>query len=115
MIAFIEERREACEVEPVRGQLPIASSTCCARAAIARDPGLASDRAKRDAEDLESIRCAHDGSGGRYGARKVWHQLRRSRAAPWSGSCAGKGCKGWRAAGRKQRSQVRRCPARATR
>ena len=79
MIAFIDEHREACGVEPVRRQLPIASSTYYARAAVARDPGLASDRARRDAKDLESIRRAHDGSSGRYGARKVWRQLRREK------------------------------------
>ncbi len=62
MIAFIEEHREVYGVEPVHRQLPIASSTYYARAAVARDPGLASDRAKRDAKDLESIRRATTGA-----------------------------------------------------
>ena len=46
-------------------------------AAIARDPDPASDRARQDATGLKEIKPVHDGSRGRYGARKVWHQLRR--------------------------------------
>ena len=47
-------------------------------AAIARDPDLASDRAKQDALDRNKIKVAFDGSGKRYGARKIWHELRRN-------------------------------------
>ena len=71
MIAFIEEHREACGVDPVRRVLPIAPSTCYAYAAVARDPGKASDRSKRDAETLKTIRSVHDESKGRYRTRKV--------------------------------------------
>ena len=77
MIAFIEAHREVFGVEPICRVLPIASATYYARAAIARNPALASDRARQDAEDFEKIRRVHDKSKGRYGARKVWHQLRR--------------------------------------
>ena len=62
MISFIAEHRNSLGVEPVctlpgrvlrsnarEGGLPIAQSTFYAHAAIARDPELASDRAKRDA------------------------------------------------------------------
>ena len=45
--------------------------------AIGRDPSLASERAKRDASDKEHIKRAFDASRGRYGARKIWHALRR--------------------------------------
>ena len=55
----------------------IAPSTFYAHAAIARDPGLASDRAKQDIIDAEKIKDAFDGSDKRYGARKIWHDLRR--------------------------------------
>ncbi len=52
--------------------LPIAPSTYYA--AKQRPP---SQRALRDAELLEMIRSAWRDSRGRYGARKVWRQLRR--------------------------------------
>ena len=47
MIAFIEGHREELGVEPVCKVLPIAQSTFYAHVAIARNPDLASDRAKR--------------------------------------------------------------------
>lgn len=77
MIAFIEDHKVAHGVEPICRVLPIAPSTFYAHAAIARDPDLASDRAKRDILDRERIKEAFDGSGKRYGARKIWHDLRR--------------------------------------
>ncbi|AVO36644.2 IS3 family transposase [Pukyongiella litopenaei] len=45
--------------------------------AIARNPQLASDRTRQDAVDIEKIKAVHGKSRGRYGARKIWHQLRR--------------------------------------
>ncbi len=78
MIAFIEEHRVIHGVEPICRVLPIAPSTFYARTAVARDPDLASDRAKQDIIDREKIREAFDGSGKRYGARKIWHELRRT-------------------------------------
>lgn len=45
--------------------------------AVERDPGRASDRARQDRLDMAAIKQVFDGSRGRYGARKVWHQLRR--------------------------------------
>ena len=77
MIGFIEDHKVAHGVEPICRVLPIAPSTFYAHAAIARDPDLASDRAKRDIMDREKIKEAFDGSGKRYGARKIWHDLRR--------------------------------------
>ncbi len=78
MIAFIEEHRVIHGVEPICRVLPIAPSTFYARTAVARDPDLASDRAKQDIIDREKIKEAFDGSGKRYGARKIWHDLRRT-------------------------------------
>ena len=49
MIAFIEESREALGVEPICKALQFAPSTYYDRRAIARDPELASCRAKSDA------------------------------------------------------------------
>ena len=77
MIAFIEEHRNAYGVEPICRVLPIAPSTFYAKATIARDPDLASGRAKRDSLDKIAIKRVHDDSRGRYGARKIWHALRR--------------------------------------
>ena len=77
MITFIEEHRDDFGVEPICRVLLIAPSTYYARAAIARDPDLSCDRAKSDARDSEEIKRVHEQSGGRYGVRKVWHELRR--------------------------------------
>ena len=77
MTAFIEDHKLAHGVEPICRVLPIAPSTFYAHSAIARNPDLASDRAKRDIVDAEKIKEAFDGSGKRYGARKIWHDLRR--------------------------------------
>ena len=72
MTAFIDEHREAYGVEPICSVLPIAPSTYYA--AKKRPP---SARALRDAELLEKVRSVWGASRRRYGARKVWRQLRR--------------------------------------
>ena len=72
MTAFIDKRRGEFGVEPICEMLPIAPSTYYA--AKRRPP---SARAQRDAELLEKIRGAWKASRGRYGARKVYRQLRR--------------------------------------
>ncbi len=77
MTAFIDAHRAIFGVEPICRVLPIAPSTYHARAAIARNPDLASDRAKSDVRDSEEIRRIHADSRGRYGSRKIWHELRR--------------------------------------
>jgi hypothetical protein len=77
MTVFIDEHRAVFGVEPICRVLAIAPSTYYARAAIARDPELASDRATRDEKDSREIKRVFDASGGRYGARKVWHAPRR--------------------------------------
>jgi len=77
MIAFIDDHREVHGVEPICRVLPIAPSTYYARMAISRNPELASDRAKQDLRDAREVSRIHAASRGRYGARKVWHQLRR--------------------------------------
>ncbi len=57
--------------------LPIAPSTYHSHAAIARDPGLASDRAKRDAELRPEVQRVWDDNHEVYGVRKVWRQMQR--------------------------------------
>lgn len=77
MIAFIEKHRGVFGVEPICRVLQIAPATFHRHAAIARNPQLASDRTRQDAVDIEKIKAVHGKSRGRYGARKIWHQLRR--------------------------------------
>jgi putative transposase len=77
MTAFIKDHRAVFGVGPICRVLPIAPATYYARAAVTRDPELASDRAKCDMIDCEDIGRIYKASGQRYGARKVWHALRR--------------------------------------
>jgi hypothetical protein len=77
MIAFIEEHRGTYGVEPMCEILQIAPSTCYDRRAIARDPDLTSSRAKSDAALSLRIDAAWQDNRKLYGARKIWHVLRR--------------------------------------
>jgi putative transposase len=77
MIAFIDDHRCVHGVGPICRVLGIAPSTFYSFKAGERDLALASDRAKQDRLDMAAIKKAFDDSRGRYGARKVWHQLRR--------------------------------------
>ena len=77
MIAFIEESREVLGVEPICKALQFAPSTYYDRRAIARDPNLASARAKSDAALSVKIDEAWTDNRKLYGARKIWHVLRR--------------------------------------
>ena len=79
MIAFIKEHREDLGVEPVCNVLPIAQSTFYAHVAIARNPDLASDRAKRDLMLNREIKRVWEQNNKVYGTRKVWHQLQREK------------------------------------
>ena len=79
MIAFIKEHREDLGVEPVCKVLPIAQSTFYAHVAIARNPDLASDRAKRDGDLSLEIKRVWEQNNEVYGIRKVWHQLQREK------------------------------------
>ncbi|WP_416361519.1 hypothetical protein [Leisingera sp.] len=55
MTAFIDEFREEFGVGPICCGLPIAPSTYHAQKAIAREPSLASRRARRDLELKDEI------------------------------------------------------------
>ena len=79
MIAFIEEHRNDLGVEPICKVLPIAQSTFYAHAAIIKNPDLASDRAKRDADLSPEIKRVWEENNEVYGIRKVWHQLQREK------------------------------------
>ena len=74
---FIEESRLAHGVEPICRALQFAPSTYYDRRAIMRDPDRASARAKSDAAMSVKIDAAWDANRKLYGARKIWHVLRR--------------------------------------
>jgi transposase InsO family protein len=76
MIMFIDEHRETYGVESICSVLPIAPSTYFHKQATQRDPSKASARAQRDAELRSKIEKSWEDSGKRYGAVKVWHDLK---------------------------------------
>jgi len=75
--AFIDEHRGSYGVEPICRLLQITPSTYYERRAIARDPSRASARAKSDAALCLKIDAAWEENRKLYGARKIWHVLRR--------------------------------------
>lgn len=75
MIDFIEDHSADFGVEPMGRTLPVALSTVYHNLAVRRNPELASNRVKQDAEDVAEIARVYQDSGERYGSRKVWHQL----------------------------------------
>ena len=77
MISFIKEHRDVCGVEPICRVLQIAPSTFYAHLAVEDDPDKASDRAKRDAELRAEMKRIWDDNQSVYGARKLWHAMRR--------------------------------------
>jgi putative transposase len=77
MIAFIEESCGDLGVEPICRALQFAPSTYYDRRAIAHNPDRASARAKSDSALSVKIDAAWDANRKLYGARKVWHVLRR--------------------------------------
>ena len=79
MIAFIKEHREDLGVEPVCKVLPIAQSIFYAHVAIAQNPDLASDRAKRDVDLSREIKRVWEQNNEAYGIRTVWHQLQHEK------------------------------------
>lgn len=74
MTDFIDHHKDLFGVVPICRTLQFASSTYYACRERRENP---SARALRDGELLIEIRRVHAESGGRYGAEKVWRQLRR--------------------------------------
>jgi putative transposase len=77
MMGFIEESRGSFGVEPICKALQFAPSTYYDRRAVARDPDRASARARSDAALNIKINAVWDANRKLYGARKIWHVLRR--------------------------------------
>ena len=76
-MSFMEERWGLFGVEPICRTLQFAPSTYYDRRAIAGDPDRASARAKSDAALSLKIDGAWADNRKLYGARKIWHVLRR--------------------------------------
>lgn len=79
MIAFIQAHRSHYGVEPMCRVLQIAPSTFYEQQAIARDPSLVSDRAKRDEELRRELLRVWQENRSLYGARKLWHAMKREK------------------------------------
>ena len=77
MIAFIDEQRDKHGVEPICKQLPIAVSTYYEHKARQSDPDREPERIKRDRWLKVEIQRVWDENLQVYGAKKVWHQLKR--------------------------------------
>ena len=77
MVLFIDQYRDEYGVEPICALLPIAPSTYYRSKDLERHPGRCSSRTQRDDVLKTEIRRVWEDSGGVYGARKVWKQLKR--------------------------------------
>ena len=77
MTTFIDEHRDVYGVEPICRELPIAPSQYYDTKRCERDPERLPTRVKRDAVLMPEIERVYAESGCRYGARKVWRELRR--------------------------------------
>lgn len=78
MVQFIDQHRAVYGVEPICSVLPIAPSTYYEVKARERDPARQPARVQRDAVLTPLIEQAWEASTRRYGARKVWRDLRRA-------------------------------------
>ena len=106
MGAFIDDHRATYGVAPICAVLPIAPSTYYELKARERDPSRCSARAHRDAALRPEITRVYQTSRRRYGAKKVWMELKRERrvvarggawwrAARASGFTRAWGCTAW--------------------
>ena len=77
MKAFIDAHCAVYGVKPIGKGLPIAPSTYYLHAARQTDPGRRSARALLDERLREQIQRVWNDHFQVYGARKVWHPLRR--------------------------------------
>ena len=81
MVSFLDEHRDEHGVEPICRVLPIAPSMYYEQKAREADPSRLPKRAIRDAGLREAIERVWKEHFGVYGARKVWHQLKREEIA----------------------------------
>ncbi len=81
MTAFIDEHRDTYGVEPICRVLPIAPSSYYEQLARRIDPAKAPLRVQRDVALQPQIQRVWDENFQAYGARKMWHQLKRENIA----------------------------------
>ena len=77
MIAYIDDHRDRCGVEPICAVLPIAPSTYYEHKAREADPQRLPRRLQRDRALSDEVRRIWEENYQVYGARKVWRQLNR--------------------------------------
>ena len=77
MVAFVDEHRAECGVEPICEVLPMAPSTYYAHKALQADPDRRSARSRRDAGLCPQIEQVWKDNLEVYGPRKVWQELKR--------------------------------------
>ena len=77
MSAFVDAHRAVHGVEPICRVLQSAPSAYYRFKSQVANPAMRSDRSKSDDQAMIQIRRVWDESGQRYGARKVWEQLKR--------------------------------------
>ena len=77
MIKFITEHRSVCGIEPIYRILQIAPSTYHLHLAKQNDPNKRSRRVRRDDVPKPDIQRIFDANRRVYGARKLWHQMKR--------------------------------------
>ena len=77
MVRFIDTHRTAYGVEPICRVVGIAPSTYYEQQARTRDPARLPARTQRDAALRPEITRVWEATRRRYGAKKVWKELRR--------------------------------------
>jgi len=77
MVAFIDTHRDACGVESICAELPIAPSTYYEHKAREIEPTRVAPRLRRNRELSVDIQRIWEENFQVYGARKVWRQLNR--------------------------------------
>ena len=77
MIKFITEHRSVCGIEPICRILQIAPSTYHLHLAKQNDRNKRSRRVRRDDVLKPEIERIFDANRRVYGARKLWHQMKR--------------------------------------
>jgi len=75
--AYIDQHREKYGVEPICKVLQVAPSAYRRHAARRRTPSLRSQRAQHDEQLIPNIQRIWQENLCVYGAKKVWHQLKR--------------------------------------
>lgn len=76
MVRFIDDNKQLYGIEPICRILPIAPSTYYRSKQLEHHPSLRSKRSQNDDIYLADIKRIWQGSKCRYGARKVWRQMK---------------------------------------